>query len=113
MVAQAKVEETKAKIAGGAFNKAEGGEVGGEGSKQVDTPVDHMLAQAKLMDAEAAMKNADVKERAMQSTSEHKTADRESRDKIAALGIARDVMRERSRAAQMAERLKASPPKKD
>jgi hypothetical protein len=113
MVAQAKVEETKAKIEAGAFNKAAGGEVGGEGSKQVDTPVDHMLAQAKLMDAEAAMKNADVKERAMESTSEHKTADRASRDKIAALGIARDVMRERSRAAQMAERLKASPPKKD
>lgn len=113
IVAEAKVAETKAKIEGGAFNKATGGEAGAEHSKQVDTPVDHMVAQAKLMDAEAALKNADVKERAMQATSDHKTADRASRDKIAALGIARDVMRERSRAAQMAERLKASPPKKD
>ena len=111
MVAQAKVEETKAKIQGGAFTKT--AESGGEGSKQVDTPVDHMLAQAKLMDAQAAVKNADVKERAMESTSEHKTADRASRDKIAALGIARDIMNQRSRAAEMAARLKAAPPKKD
>jgi len=107
MVAQAKVEETKAKIEQGAFAKSGGDQAGGPGSKQVDTPVDNMLAEAKLLASQAAMKQADIKEAALESTDRHKGLDRESRDKASALNSARDVMSERSRAAQIAERLKS------
>lgn len=109
IVAQAKVEETKAKIQGGVFNKAAGGESGGEGSKQVDTPVDQMIAEAKMLDAQAALKQADIKEKSMQSNDRHRDADRDSRDKASALNIARDVMKEKSRAASMAARDAAKP----
>jgi len=107
MVAEAKVAETKAKIEQGGFAKSEGGEVGGAGSKQVDTPVDHMLAQAKLMDAEAAKREVDLKERQFDRDSGHRDADRASREKISAINLARDIMIERQRAAAKAKEPKA------
>ena len=89
-VADAKVAETQAKIQSGSFApKADGGLGGG---KQIDTQADIMSTQAKMMDAQTRAKMAAMKGGQLEIEDKNRDADRESRERIQLLELARDIM---------------------
>ncbi len=64
----------------------------GEDGRQVDTPVDHMNAVAKLEDAKTKRQALGLQQHDVHLEAESRDLDRASREKIAAIGIARDVL---------------------
>ena len=60
--------------------------------QQVDTEVDKLTAQAKLMDAQTRQQQADTQRGNVVSSAHEKKADRASKEKLEMLNIAREVM---------------------
>ena len=88
-VADAKVAETQAKIQSGAFAPKSGGLGGGH---QVDTEADVMSTQAKMMDAQTRAKMAEMKGGQLEIEDKNRTMDRDSRERVQLLELARDIM---------------------
>ena len=88
-VADAKVAETQAKIQSGAFAPKSGGLGGGH---QVDTEADVMSTQAKMMDAQTRAKMAEMKGGQLEIEDKNRNMDRESRERVQLLELARDIM---------------------
>jgi hypothetical protein len=88
--AQAKMAETQAKIKAGAFNPKT--DSGGGASQQVDTEVDKAMAQAKLMDAQTRRQELGLKHHDMMIENQNRDLDRQSRDRIQVLELARDII---------------------
>ena len=65
---------------------------GGDGSKQVDTPVDQMLAQADIMDAQTRQQDVALKAQYHQAEDRNRDLDRQSRERIQLLNLAKEVM---------------------
>jgi len=65
---------------------------GGEGSKQVDTPVDQMLAQADIMDAQTRQQDVALKAQFHAAEDRNRDLDRQSRERIQLLNLAKEVM---------------------
>jgi hypothetical protein len=95
-VAQATVAKTQAETqkisAEAATGMASGGLAGGPDSKQVDTPVDQMLAQADLMDAQTRARDVMQKSQFHESEDRNRDLDRQSRERVALLNLAKDIM---------------------
>jgi hypothetical protein len=95
-VAQATVAKTQAETqkisAEAATGMATGGLAGADGGKQVDTPVDQMLAQADLMDAQTRARDVVQKATFHESEDRNRDLDRQSRERVALLGLAKDIM---------------------
>jgi hypothetical protein len=74
--------------------QANPGGLAGKGGKQqqVDTEVDKLNAQAKLMDAQSRQQQADTARGTTLSNAHEKKADRASREKLEMLNIAREVL---------------------
>jgi hypothetical protein len=88
-IADAKVAETQAKIQSGAFAPKSGGLGGGH---QVDTEADVMSTQAKMMDAQTRAKIAEMKGGQLEIEDKNRTMDRDSRERVQLLELARDIM---------------------
>ena len=80
MKAQADVAKTQAEIARG------------DSGNQTDTPVDQMTAKAKLMDAETKRQMADTKRGDILVETHNRQADRQSRERVQLLEMARDLI---------------------
>ena len=65
---------------------------GAAGSKQVDTPVDHMLAQADIMDAQTRAQEVQQKAQFHQAEDRNRDLDRQSREKLAMMNLAKEVL---------------------
>lgn len=87
-IADAKVAETKAKIAQGS-----------QGQQQIDTPVEQMDAHSRALDAQ-------TKAKALRIEDENRDKDRASHEKIALLGLAKDVLDHPDTASQSANEIK-------
>lgn len=84
--------ETENKIAVGHFTPKQ--ETAGlAGSQQVDTPVDKITAQAKLMDANTRAREVAVREREAATEDHNRDLDRVAREREAAIQLAGDVIR--------------------
>lgn len=90
--AQAQDAESKEKISSGALRPDPPDAGGGEGSQQVDTPVDQMLAQSKLMDSQTKRMEAGLKARTAQTENQNRDQDREAAEREAALELARALV---------------------
>jgi hypothetical protein len=91
MEAQATVAETKEKIRTGAL-APDPPDAGGEGSQQVDTPVDEALARAKIMDSRTKQMEVGIKAHEAQIENQNRDLDREAKERDAALELARAVI---------------------
>jgi hypothetical protein len=87
--ADAKVAEIQAKIQSGAFSPHAGLAGGG---KQIDTQADVMGVQAKIMDAQTRAKMAAMKDSQVGIEDKNRSMDRESRERVQLLELARDIM---------------------
>jgi len=88
---QAKMAEVQAKIQSGAFApKPEGGSPGG--FQQQDTPVDIELAKVKLLDAQTRAQQVGVKHQDVMLQEQSRQADRESREHLKVMELAKDVL---------------------
>ena len=65
---------------------------GAEGSKQVDTPVDQMLAQADMMDAQTRAQDVQLKAQFHAAEDRNRDLDRQSRERVQLLNLAKEVM---------------------
>jgi hypothetical protein len=101
-VANAKVAETKAKIEQGAFAPKPGLGAG----QQTDTPVDLMDAQTRQLDAQTKAKSLGVEVHDTEIENQNRDQDRKSHEKIAALGIAKDILTNPARAEAGAKKVK-------
>jgi hypothetical protein len=93
--AQVRGEKTKAEIAHmgmEAQHKAAGGLASGDSSRQVDTPVDQTLAQVEVMDAQTREKEVQMKAAMHAVEDRNRDLDRQSREKVALLKLAGDIM---------------------
>ena len=91
--AKADAAEVQAKIQQGAFApRPQNGGGLGAGSTQVDTEVDKMMAQAKLMDARTKARDIDVKHHDVLLENQNRDLDRHSREKAQVLELARDII---------------------
>jgi hypothetical protein len=86
--ADAKVAEIQAKIQSGAFAPKQG--LGG--GQQVDTQADIMNTQAKMLDAQTRAKIASMKGSQLEIEDKNRDMDRESRERVQLLELARDIM---------------------
>ena len=86
--ADAKVAETQAKIQSGAFAPKQGL----AGAKQIDTPADLANTQAKMLDAQTRAKVAEMKGSQLEIEDKNRSMDRESRERVQLLELARDIM---------------------
>lgn len=91
MDAQAGAAESKEKIQSGAL-KPDPPDAGGGGSQQVDTPVDQMLAQSKLMDSQTKRVEAGLHARAASQEDQNRDLDREAAEREAALELAKTIV---------------------
>ena len=89
--AQAKVAEIQAKIQQGAFAPKQDGVAAGP-HQQIDTEVEQVMAQAKMMDAQTRAKELGLKHSDVQMENENRDLDRQSREKVQLLELARDIM---------------------
>jgi hypothetical protein len=88
---QTKAKETDAKIQQGAFApKPDGGLAGG--APQGDTQADMMTAQARLIDAQTKSQAIGVKHAETQMDDQNRDLDRQGRERVQILEIARDVL---------------------
>jgi len=92
-VAQAKVAEVQAKIAQGAYAKSGGSPApaGGLGNAK-DPKVEAMLAQAKIEDAKTRRMEVQDKTRRSSVEDENRDLDRASKENLATLGLAKDIL---------------------
>lgn len=74
-----------------AQHMASGGLAAG-GNKQVDTAVDQMLAQADIMDAQTRAQDVQLKAQFHATEDRNRDLDRQSRERIQLLNLAKDVM---------------------
>lgn len=77
MAAQAKMAEVQAKSQGG--------------GQQQDTPVDEMMAKAKMLDAHTNARGLAMKQHELSVENENRDKDREAKERESILGFARDV----------------------
>jgi hypothetical protein len=90
---EAKTKAEIEKMGMDAQHMAAGGlAAGGDGSKQVDTPVDQMLAQADMMDAQTRQADVQLKAQYHAAEDRNRDLDRQSRERIQLLNLAKDVM---------------------
>lgn len=91
--AQAKVAEVQAKIAQGAYAKSGGSPApaGGLGNAK-DPQVEAMLAQAKIEDAKTRRMEVQDKTRRSSVEDENRDLDRASKENLATLGLAKDIL---------------------
>lgn len=93
--AKAREAKTKAEIAKMGMESqhmAAGGLAGGPSDKQVDTPVDQMLAQADIMDAQTRAQDVQLKAQFHATEDRNRDLDRQSRERIQLLNLAKEVM---------------------
>jgi hypothetical protein len=99
--AQAKSAESQAKIQQGAFApKSEGGLAP---PQQVDTEVDKMLAQAKLMDSQTKRAEMQIKHHDHEDENKNRQLDRQSREQEGVMELVRDIITHGA-SAQQAQR---------
>ena len=89
MLAKASIAKTQAEIQ---HMQEEAAKPGDEGSKQVDTPVDMMMARAKLMDAQTKAQQVQVHGADVMQEDKNRAMDRQSREKVQLLEMARDLI---------------------
>lgn len=89
---QAKVAEIQAKIQQGAYAPKQEGGVAPGASQQVDTEVDMMMAQAKLMDSQTKREELQLKHHDNEDENRNRQLDRQSREKVQVLELARDIL---------------------
>jgi hypothetical protein len=65
---------------------------GGPADKQVDTPVDQMLAQADVMDAQTRAQDVQLKAQFHAMEDRNRDLDRQSRERVQLLNLAKEVM---------------------
>ena len=100
---EAKTQAEIQKMGMEAQHMAAGGlAAGGDGSKQVDTPVDHMLAQADMMDAQTRQQDVALKAQFHAAEDRNRDLDRQSRERIQLLNLAKEVMLHPSSAPEAA-----------
>jgi hypothetical protein len=86
------MKEVDAKIQSGAFAPRPEGLAGGGGMQQQDTQADLMAVQAKMMDAETRRQELGVKHSERDAEDKNRDFDRQSRERIQLLELARDIM---------------------
>jgi hypothetical protein len=89
---QAKTQAEIQKMGVESQHMAAGGMAEGGGNKQVDTPVDHMLAQADIMDAQTRAQEVQQKAQFHQAEDRNRDLDRQSREKLAMMNLAKEVL---------------------
>jgi len=89
MDAQAKMAEVQAKIQQGAFAPKSG--LGG-GEQQQQNPLDDLTAKTKLMDAETRRSELGIKHSEREAEDRNRDLDRQSRERVQVLELARDIM---------------------
>ena len=89
---EAKTQAEIAKMGMEAQGMAAGGLAGGPSDKQVDTPVDQMLAQADMMDAQTRAQDVQLKAQFHQMEDRNRDLDRQSRERVQLLNLAKEVM---------------------
>ena len=89
---EAKTQAEIAKMGMEAQGMAAGGLAGGPSDKQVDTPVDQMLAQADMMDAQTRAQDVQLKAQFHSMEDRNRDLDRQSRERVQLLNLAKEVM---------------------
>ena len=97
---QAKVAEVQAKIQQGAFAPKQQTDKSG-GSTQIDTEVDKIMAQAKLMDAQTKRAELGIKHHDSEDEAQNRALDRQSREKIQVMELARDIIMHNTPSAEV------------
>ena len=90
--AKAKSAESQAKIQQGAFAPKQPAAAPAGPSHQVDTQVDMLLAQSKLMDSETKRGELQIKHHDNEDENKNRQLDRQSREKVQVLQLARDIL---------------------
>jgi len=98
---QAKTAEVQAKIQQGAFAPKQSNEMSAGGSAQVDTEVDKMMAQAKFMDAQTKRAELGIKHHDSEDEAQNRALDRQSREKIQVMELARDIIMHNTPSAEV------------
>lgn len=98
--ASSRAKEADAKVALAQAKLREGGPT------QVDTPADMMAARAKLLDAMTGQRELELKHAELGIEDQNRDLDRQSRERMAALELARDVMEHPETAALAAREVK-------
>ena len=84
--------EAQAKIQQGAFAPKQPAAAPAGPSHQVDTQVDMLLAQSKLMDSETKRGELQIKHHDNEDENKNRQLDRQSREKVQVLQLARDIL---------------------
>ena len=90
MDAQTRAKETDAKIQSGAF--APRPQAGGLGQAQQPSPLEVATVQTKVMDAQTRQRQLGLKHAETQMEDQNRDLDRQSRERVQMLELARDVM---------------------
>ena len=98
---QAKTAEVQAKIQQGAFAPKQSNDMSAGGSAQVDTEVDKMMAQAKFMDAQTKRAELGIKHHDSEDEAQNRALDRQSREKIQVMELARDIIMHNTPSAEV------------
>lgn len=102
-LADAKTQEVGAKVA---ETQAKIQQAGSESTQQTDTPVDVMQAKTKAADTEIKRQELGLKGRELQLENQNRDLDRASKEKLAFMELARDVMEHPQEAAEGAKEVK-------
>jgi hypothetical protein len=92
MDAQAKMKEVDAKIQQGAFAPKPASPTGLGGGEQQPDPTQQMMAQAKLYDAETKRQQIAVQQAQYKAEDDNRDLDRQSRERVEMLSLAKDTM---------------------
>ena len=98
---KAKTAEVQAKIQQGAFAPKQSNDMSAGGSAQVDTEVDKMMAQSKLMDAQTKRAELGIKHHDSEDEAQNRALDRQSREKIQVMELARDIIMHNTPSAEV------------
>ena len=98
---QAKTAEVQAKIQQGAFAPKQSNDMSAGGSAQVDTEVDKIMAKAKLMDAQTKRAELGIKHHDSEDEAQNRALDRQSREKIQVMELARDIIMHNTPSAEV------------